>query len=79
MGKGWNQFWCLHRWKKGFFVGAQYGKGYLCEYHCTVCEKMCYRWTGNEPISGMMPVDEWLEFKKDPLHRMSPPIIKIDD
>lgn len=73
------QFWCLHLWKKGDIVDIQYGKGFLYRWTCKECEKVVYRFDYEAPISMILPPDSWEEYKKDPLHRMSPPIIKIDD
>lgn len=74
----WRQFWCLHKWCKGLPVDLMYGKGYLYRYHCTICEKVIYKWTGEEPISGVLPESPWKIYKKDPYSNMSPPIIRKD-
>ena len=76
--KYFKQLMCLHHWRKGLPVDIQYGKGYKYCFDCTVCGKYIERWHEEEPISGIIP-DPWAEYKKDPLHRMSPPIVKIDD
>lgn len=73
-----NQLKCLHRWKKGLYIDIQYGKGFLWEYDCNVCEKKIHRWTGNEPISGILPENPW-EIKRNPYTDMSPPIIRSDN
>lgn len=71
---------CLHLWKKtGALLDIMYGKGYLWEYKCSECGKVISRWTGEEPISGILPPNPWEIYKKDPLNTMSPPIIRSDD
>lgn len=75
MGKLWGQFWCIHHWHKVVPVDISWGKGFKYRYHCTVCDKVIYRWSSDEPISGIIP-DAWAEYKKDPLNSVSPPIYK---
>ncbi len=72
------QFWCMHHWKKGALLDILYLKGFLYEFECDVCGKKIARWTGYEPISGILP-DPWAEYKKDPQMNVSPPIIRIED
>lgn len=73
------QFGCLHLWKKGMYIDIQYGKGFLWEYECKECGKTIKRWTGNEPISGILPENPWRVYEKDPYNNMSPPIIHDDN
>lgn len=68
---------CLHNWRKGLPVNVLYGKGYLYRYRCTACNKITHRWTGHDPISGIIP-DRWAEYKKDPLYNVGPSIFEID-
>ena len=77
MGKLWKQLTCLHLWVKGLPVDLQYGKGYLWRYDCKECDKIIYRWYGNEPISGII-TDEWYDYMQNPEMKVSPPIIKRD-
>lgn len=72
------QFLCLHLWDKGQIVDRWYPQGTEREFTCKVCGKKERYWDFY-PISGILPLNPWEEYKKDPLHRMSPPIIKIDD
>jgi len=72
------QWGCLHLWRKDVLLDILYGKGFLYQYECKVCEKKIARWTGNEPISGILPPNPW-EIKRNPYTDMSPPIIRIED
>lgn len=78
LAKKYKQFLCLHKWRKGLPIDLEWGKGYLYKYHCTHCDKNIERWTGNEPISGILPENPW-EIKRNPYTDMSPPIIRLDD
>lgn len=72
------QWGCLHHWQKDVLLDILYGKGFLYQFRCDVCEKKIARWSGYEPISGILP-DPWALFKKDPQMNVSPPIIRIED
>lgn len=73
------QLMCLHYWKKTELLDILYGKGSLYRYECKECGRKIARWTGNEPISGLLPKDPWAEYKKDPQNNVSPPIIYSDN
>lgn len=74
----WKQFACLHLWNKGDVVNQYWPKGTEREFTCKVCDKKERYWN-YFPISGILPPNPWEEYKKDPLYKMSPPIIRSDD
>lgn len=68
----WNQFWCLHDWKRGFEVDITPFEGFLYEFNCVECEKTICRTMMHAPISGILPETDIDKYKKDPLNNVSP-------
>ena len=58
-------------------LDTEYGSGYKYRYDCAVCSKRVDRWSGHEPMSGIITNPKYI--KKDPRFHASPPVIHFDN